>query len=1640
MKRNKISAHQRLEVLEARIAPAGIASADFLPASVGGFNLVNAGQGLGTAGNNSGTYLLYVEKGSAIVFNTDFNHNGAVDSNEITGIAASDGLRLISFVDIHGDIVTNLDADSTLSDSDNNSANNSDLGNLQGDGRVVNNTRIEKIELRSLTAADLVDQNSDGNVDDTDVELRLAMSSYSIFGNVYAGKGFGIPGGVGSGLLIDDAGKEIQSSFFDGRGVDFFIDTKPSIDWIKTGTASSFEHFSFGASENVNVQGYLTAFTPPAGQAGGDIAGVKTASTSQLATNPAPSDTTKFNIAGLQSGKGGTAARGGNIQDVILDGDTAGGYSMIAGDGGDGPNGGAGGSILNLQDLSSITGTVLLQSGTGGKATAGAGGNAGALTLGIFNVNASLTIAPGSGGDGFIRGGDGAGLTKASIVIPDPTTVDSALTIVGTTRDVGHDPATGKLFNTLGDPTLLDPTTNLPYTKGVIGRSRGIDFNHDGFGDIVYSTDSPDQLVVALGDQFGRFIAAPIYLDSPVDPDAVTVGDFNADGFMDVAAASHDPGNMDGIVVYLAKTEDLNSDGKLSVSEDVNGNGQIDFVGFRSGIHSVMPSLYSGENTVFGFYRSPAKISSITAGDFNGDGFTDLAAAATLTGPGGAFQAVVFFISDQEKVPGTGTPGIPGSELVRPTGQFYADFGSKASAQPPVPSKPYRPFITLAAVDAPTVIEASAFSATSDHDIVFAGIQGGTSVSIIDNYPGAAVQAGGPRQGNVSGPVSSTTPLGTVDTNRLLGIQNIGRVGATFRDLTLLDSNNDGFTDLVVGINELTSEDTPRGLLVAKLGNGVTFPTFLTNTNIDNAGFAVGGDNAHVRGVDFDNDGRVDNVAVYQRVTLPGNVFAFNAIGLNLDDVAPTGIVLNPGGALLTTQRSNAASVGFGSALALGDGYAFDPYIAQLPTLPTPAAPTYIPADYSYVGALPQEFIVTEPPTPVIDLAPHSFAMTGGDGGNALLGRGGMGGSLGGGKLTLDNATGAVTAAISITLPVGTINGTSDFNLVGGNGGSGFTAGGKGGGISGTSIRYAPAPNGLTINTSIFFTGGNGGFGVTGAGGAGGNLAANSIVNGVEFIGGDGGRGIVGGAGGSVTGNGIKTLAGQLFDTRFPLTTVEGGVGGNGVKRGGNGGIIKDFAAEFTVNTLGSATGFLIYRGGDAGNATAGAGGTGGSVLNASPVVGTNVLGGDIFLSGGAGGNGTSGGSGGSVSGFTNLPSTADNPAILTIIGGEGGSGVGGVGGHGGDVTSINVPGTKGTVNPIAGSSTLFTFNRILAGNGGVSSGGLGGEGGTISKVIAANSDNPFLVAAGAGGAGLRKGGNGGDVKDSSIEVGGTALAKLLVVAGNGGDASSFVANPLDQVSNQGQKAYGGKVGVGGKGGSIVNFTQGKVTNGLLGGNIQARVDLIAGNGGSTINYGTVADTEITVGVGGSISKIRIAGSLGNSAANVPIKSYNNDLGGETMADFINTNLRDEPAGFVPSIADNVGNVGVVAGAAGRLKTVVIGNDDNSIVYRSQPAKNGVNGSVLDLAARDIMSIIAGSVQRIASIQKLGGIKVVGTGDVGSDKGIVGIAEYGRVPVLGVLVTPIGIEPVLDGSLIDGAVIYRKPSGAIPTGNVFNLA
>ena len=1614
--RSHVNTPHSLEILEARIAPAnaGIAttvreaevaydldpfvSQNFVSTKTETPLLLKAGQVLTTGvGARSGTYLLFVEQGEALIFTTDFNHNKLVDFNEITGIAAGAGLRMISFVDINGDIVTNLDADQTLSDS-----NNSTIGDdpfLKGDGRILNNVKIEKIELRSLTAKDLTDQNADGVVDPADIALRLSLSSYSIHGNILAGAGFGIVGDANSGLIIDDAGRTIQADQFSGIGTSFYVDFKPTIGSIRTGGAASGEYFSFSITKGDDIQGTLKTFTPLAGQTGGDIATVRAADAA-----------TAFNIHGLFAGDGGVGARGGNIENVHLSSDNAGGYSIVAGNGGAGRVGGAGGSISNFSDNGSVTSQVVIKSGNGGVGSAGAGGNGGTLDLqgttvaspnASLNLNGGVAVVLGNGGQGFTVGGDGASLTKGVITTPEGTG-EFGRNIIGSTHDGKHDVLTGKLIET-----------------GVIGRTKAVDFDGDGLGDIVFTTSEAEQLVVQFGDGFGGYRLDPItgapirlYLDAPIGAEALTVADFNGDGHQDIAAASSAPGAFGGLFVYLSHYEDANNNG-LSKEEDVNGNKVDDFVGFFTARQTPLPALNSGDpdggvtlDSFFVYRNSSHPINDIEVGDFDGDGFTDVAVLATyitVGSPPGLNQVIIFMHPDVEDG--------------RPTGEFYADFGTKGVAQPPQGANPFRPFARISGPGGGGglgTLEATALSTSDTHDVIIAitnqngvsvgGVGGSVIRNSLDIWDNSAPSLLGPT-------LLNRIAVGAVDTNRDLGADKINSVPAFLRDFTVVDFDNDGLADYAAILEE------PTGFLVAGKGDGAAgFTTVTKNAGPDNSGFFfgpkgldVGTEQRAIRVTDADGDGVFDQVAILDYDGTPR---------YTIDELQIT--VPVPGGA--TLGNPGATVQGFVSSLFVGGKnssiIAFDIHFASV---------NGGLSDYSVAlpGTEPSAQYIESPRSGAfVPLAQHYFSFRAGDGGDALIGRGGNGGNLGTVLTTGVNLIGS----LDITLPTNnSFSGEANFDA--GDGGQGFTKGGNGGSVSGVAVRY-PVFSGF--HSVVNLHGGDGGTGVAAAGGNGGDLRSNTVESGQELIAGNGGVGLVGGSGGSIIGHGIV----GFFDNRETFQVMNAGSGGNGIQRGGNGGSITNFKGLFDVGFRGTAGGLIEYVAGNGGTASSGPGGDGGSVSNDSPLAtAANLLAGDILLQAGDGGNGSKGGKGGSVENFINNPTSVDNPAVLSVLAGAGGRGISGPGGEGGSVSNIKTP-TRGIPNPFeiaAPPATAYGFNRIMAGNGGLSAGGVGGAGGSVTNIESKNEENPFVIVAGAGGGGLTVGGRGGSIMNAKVTVGGSSFAKALFIAGDGGSASAFIANPNDLTPNQSEKAFGGKIGVGGRGGDILSTTQS--------GGIASRADFIAGNGGDTVNYGIIdADPNIRkfVGQGGSIRGVLAAGTIGNILPTISIVSYNDVLHGETVTDFVTQNLRDPVS--PGSVDDSFGNVGLVVGAAGRLKERFAGYDSSHVpIFESNPAYKALNGSLSDVSAREIMAAVAGNVERIAAIQSVSNISILPGARFGLNKTVGDPVDYrdkNGNPVT---------DPVIDGQLVNGAVIVstQPTKNGLPfnyPGNIFVIS
>jgi hypothetical protein len=343
-------------------------------------------------------------------------------------------------------------------------------------------------------------------------------------------------------------------------------------------------------------------------------------------------------------------------------------------------------------------------------------------------------------------------------------------------------------------------------------------------------------------------------------------------------------------------------------------------------------------------------------------------------------------------------------------------------------------------------------------------------------------------------------------------------------------------------------------------------------------------------------------------------------------------------------------------------------------------------------------------------------------------------------------------------------------------------------------------------------------------------------------------------------------------------------------------------------------------------------------------------------------------------------------PNAVYVAAGFGGSGTSGNGGGGGVVETVTVQSTGAVPMTLYPAGSFFTglgtvqaaFNSVFAGDGGSSAGAVGGAGGGIVNVSSSSSDGAYAVAAGAGGDGLTLGGLGGSVDSTNIALGSSTHSKALVIAGAGGDASAFVVNLNDPTPNQAEDAFGGQIGVGGNGGSIDGFTQAGSTG--------AHSDLIAGNGGSSLNYGTIFDATSNVGTGGSVTNTAVSGAYGNVAANVAINSYNDYPAGQTVANFVDVELRTG-AGVLNDAGGygGGGNVGIVVGVAGHIKDELNQPITEPTVESAEPAPGSINGSLINIVGRDLLAAVAGSVDQIAKIQFAENIEIP-NGIIGAEK------------------------------------------------------
>ena len=1654
-----------IEALEPRIAPAGLLNeSKFTSVVVGGSVLLDASggandfQGLSTAfGANAGSYLLYLVQGKAVVYTTDLNGNGKLDPGEITGISLgvdSQGRapELILFSDVHGDIVTNLlpgHGVSSLTDSDNNPSNGRD-------GRILLDTPIAGITLRTLTSSDL-DLTVPGNT----VASRLSLTHFSIYGDIISGGDFG-------GLSIDTSGSGALATKF-AVPINPFVYTgsEVTVGGIYTGTAANYLEYHFtqdapqilagstaAATELVssNTEGTLVPFQVPAGQHGGDISNIA-----------ATSAGTVFSIGTIATGDGGIGgARGGNISGLTMHGD-AGSYEVLAGNGGAGANGGQGGSILGFNDLGSSTGQVFLHSGDGGTGLLGTGGDGGTATFASTNISADLEIVLGNGGSGFTKGGHGAGITSASIVAPDVP-----IPIGGKVDGTWHD---------IGDVGDLHPVTNGNTSGNATYSPEVIDFNGDGIGDAVFTTTNPSQVVIVFGDgkggitdNQGDFFAGvsqeTVVLKVPGGgTPVVTIGDFNGDGKPDIAVASGDVNNFGGIDVYLNQLGN-------STLNPVNGSNYthnpLGDHPFSAPLQSAVPLLNN-----FGYYGQAGAILSLAAGDYNGDGITDIAYAERVQVDGGENpigQVVGVLFGEQATslntnvalvgahtattfVNGSLDNGLINTTTGRPqgTGYFYPN-SSPAGVATSVQLSQFFNTLSPVVLHATSLTNTNVPSAATNYlpatpESVVQGIQGSQDLFVftafapdpITHFPTTLVAFG-----DVTGITASTinitqVHLGQVDTNRTLSTGMVPEVSLQnfiLQDFTISDVDQDGRADLIV----LSS--APQTFLDAYRGTGTADDFTFVRATVNPQAIYPGDNNGialplpapaaiAITTSDPSGTGRFDGFALVELLTnpvesiiqelrlIPATTLQVNQVALTNDplgfDTVPT--FTTAYGLATVTDRAVNSIDGFYTVAPQYDKLTNTIEINPVTRMATPFPVAGYVAFVPDTSAANVDAVVFA--TPVVGVVARYLTENGiniysGNGGNSTNGAGGDAGVIGDGTLNVGTDT-TTTASIQLQYTP-TVEYSGSSLVQGGKGGNGLTSGGAGGTISGVTARYNLSSQDDTGITETSLRAGNGGNGIVGDGGAGGGINKVSIESGPDFYSGNGGNGLHGGVGGAITGNQAT------YDTLNDGAVLVTGFGGQGAVQGGAGGTINLWSSQ-----INGYTGSVAYTASKGGNAPGGIGGAGGAITN-SPLSSTqDLLGGNLQLLSGAGGSGLVGGAGGLISNFINPATEQDAiPATLTVIAGNGGIGISGVGGVGGAITTFQ-SNTIG-ISSVTDANQYNGLARVIAGNGGTSYGGTGGGGGSLTSINATSTSTPLVAAAGAGGDGLTAGGAGGSVSNSILDSAAQQVGKLLIVAGKGGDAyaalKADIFLPNDSNVNDlahAVLAFGGVTGAGGNGGSVTNVQQPS--------SVQTSVDIIAGNGGSTPNAGSLTTPTTTVGQGGSISNIAVAGTIGTvsrdtslgATSNPPIKSYSatdpvTNVTTTSLTDFVN--FLASPDSLLFRLDDTVGNVGMVAGAAGT-------------VSGGQPASNGINGSVATVSASSILSIVAGSVDRVAPVSVLSGVTVTSPdGVLGADKspnspfGPNGVLDYYNTAGIDVANLQSGYR------LIDGAIFA---SSIVPT-------
>ncbi len=272
--------------------------------------------------------------------------------------------------------------------------------------------------------------------------------------------------------------------------------------------------------------------------------------------------------------------------------------------------------------------------------------NVGLQDLAVVNeIDNTLTILQNQGVGLFLQAGQPISLGAARTTAPAiaPSIASAVLTTSGFHDLVVTDPVanTVEVLLSNGDDTFKQATGS-PITVGQEPSSIVLgDFNADGNQDFAVTNFEDSTLSLFLGNGDGTFKQAtgsPFTLPTTTTgPIAMTSGDFNSDGNLDLALVNETTNNVtillgNGNATFSLAAGSPFAVGKFPVaiaSADLNGDSHADIVVVNQADNTISVLLGNGDGTFTPALNSPLATgqapTAVTIADFNGDSLPDIA-------------------------------------------------------------------------------------------------------------------------------------------------------------------------------------------------------------------------------------------------------------------------------------------------------------------------------------------------------------------------------------------------------------------------------------------------------------------------------------------------------------------------------------------------------------------------------------------------------------------------------------------------------------------------------------------------------------------------------------------------------------------------------------------------------------------------------------------------------------------------------------------------------------------------------------------------------------------------------------------------------------------------------------------------------